>query len=450
MRAPNLPLKSRIHTVRDSERAPAADSREYRRFWSFIGAGWLGTTLGYETYLIPLDFLLKDELHCSTTALSLFSFVGRFTNYIKPLAGIFTDAVPLFGTRRRHYLLFSLGACALAWIVFGVVPRDYNVMLVTYDVLYVTVVFTSTTLGGVMAEAGQRFRATGRLSAQRIAIFRIAAVGGGFLGGQLAGQPWLWTVSVVAALHLVLIPFVYRELIEGPPRPGDVVVETPEGVQVFRDGRLLRPQQSSLPLAETVSEMRKQFGALFRSSTLWRAAGLVVLIMAAPGFKTPLFYYQTDQLHFSRQFVGTLKMVEGAGGILGALLFARLCVRFSLRPLLAMGILCHCGAALLYLGYTSHATALGITALYWCGQTMAVLPLYDLAMRATPKGLEAMGYAVMMSVWNLTFQLSDVVGSVLFKPLGFTTLILINAATTALVLFFIPMLPKALTESRDA
>ena len=50
-------------------------------------------------------------------------------------------------------------------------------------------------------------------------------------------------------------------------------------------------------------------------------------------------------------FIGTLKMVAAGCGVLGAVLFSRLCGRFSLRPLLAAAILIHVCAALLFLGY---------------------------------------------------------------------------------------------------
>ncbi len=72
-------------------------------------------------------------------------------------------------------------------------------------------------------------------------------------------------------------------------------------------------------------------------------------------------------------------------------------------------------------------------------------------MRATPRGSEALGYSVMMSVFNITNALSDTVGATLFGngAVSFTALILLNAGTTALVLLAVPFLPRALTDRRD-
>src|ERR1051325_10309527 len=137
--------------------------RAYRSFWFLIAAGWLFTNLGYSVTELPLKFLLKNELHKDQTQVSFFLFLSQFTNYIKPLAGILTDAIPVFGTRRRHYALIGFFMCGLFWGVMTIVPATYISLLITYAFVHVFIVLISTTLGGVMVEGGTRFHATGRL-----------------------------------------------------------------------------------------------------------------------------------------------------------------------------------------------------------------------------------------------------------------------------------------------
>ena len=384
--------------------------------------GWLFTVLGYQIADLPLRFLLKDNLRLGAESVALFFAIGHFSNYVKPLAGVLTDAVPIRGTRRRWYLLIGLFACATGWLILGLVPRTYLSLLITYTVMYITVVFISTTLGGVMAEGGERFRASGRLSAQRVGIFRLVLVIGGFIGGKLAGLPFILTCSIVAALHFGLIPLFYARLKEPP------IAKTDSGAW------------------EAVKEQGR---VLLRTRTLWAAAGLIFLVNAEPGFITPLLFYQSDELGFSKEFIGFLSTVGGACGVLGAFIFSRLCKRIPLRPLIVMGILTHVVAVLLYLGMRTPTSAVIISGLYNGAQTLAILPLYDLCIRATPKGSEALGYSVMMSVFNIALALADLLGSWLYGIAGFPLLILLNAGTTALVLLFVPFLPRALTDRRD-
>src|SRR6266496_2487304 len=87
-----------------------------------LALGWALTNIAYAIYDLPLKFVLKDELRLNAQQISAFFALGVFSNYVKPLAGILTDSVPLFGTRRRHYLLFSLFLCGTGWLVLGMVP----------------------------------------------------------------------------------------------------------------------------------------------------------------------------------------------------------------------------------------------------------------------------------------------------------------------------------------
>ena len=179
-----------------------------------LALGWGLTNIAYAIYDLPLKFVLKDELHQNAQQVSAFFALGIFTNYIKPLAGILTDSVPLFGTRRRWYLLGSLFLCGVGWIVLGLVPRHYSILLTTFALTYSMVVIISTTFGGVMVEAAQRYQAAGRLTAQRIAMFRVGTLAGGPLGGWLATFPLIVALGCSAALHFVLIPVVYLYLRE--------------------------------------------------------------------------------------------------------------------------------------------------------------------------------------------------------------------------------------------
>src|SRR4051794_28990938 len=115
-----------------------------------LAEGWTLTNISYALYDLPLKFVPMDEQQLAAEKLSMFVALGIFSNYVKPLAGILTDSVPLFGTRRRHYLLFSLFLCGTGWLVLGIVPRRYTVMLITFAITYSMVMVISTTLGEVM------------------------------------------------------------------------------------------------------------------------------------------------------------------------------------------------------------------------------------------------------------------------------------------------------------
>lgn len=406
-------------TAREQER-----QKELNRLSFLLVLGWLGTNLGYSLADLPLRYLLKDDLKRSAQEISTFFAIGVFTNYIKPVAGIFIDSVPLFGTRRRHYLLWSLTLCGLGWALLGLVPRTYNSLLITYTCMYFMVVVISTTLGGVMVEVGTRYRAAGRLTAQRVGMFRLAALVGGPLGGWLATYPFGLATGLTAGMHLILVPLFF------------VALREPSTARTNRDALLT---------------MLAQFRGLVTNRPLLAAAGMICLIAIEPGFGTPLFFHQNDVLKFSKPFIGSLGLISAACGLIGAAVYYRACRNLNLRVLLAISILIHAAGTLFYLAYHSRTEAILITALSGFTGTLAMLPVYDLAARGTPRGSEALGYSVMMSVWNLTNAWSDWSGSTLYSRFHWTFLELVwlNSGTTLIALLAVPFLPAVLVGQRD-
>src|SRR5580693_8237238 len=96
-----------------------------------IVVGVLATTLAQTQTLarIPLQNLLKNELHVDRTANAAFFFWIGLAWYFKPFAGIITDAFPLWGSRRKSYILISTVFATLWWIALAFTPHKYGALL---------------------------------------------------------------------------------------------------------------------------------------------------------------------------------------------------------------------------------------------------------------------------------------------------------------------------------
>ena len=77
----------------------------------------------------------------------------------------------------------------------------------------------------------------------------------------------------------------------------------------------------------TGQEIRARLRPVFQSRALWLAAAFIFLKDLSPGFGTPLFYYQTNLLHFSPKLIGWLGGLSNGAAIAGALSYAWLCTR---------------------------------------------------------------------------------------------------------------------------
>lgn len=397
----------------------------YSQFRILVAAGAFATTIAQVKLVgrLPLQTLLKNHYDFNATQIATFMGIAVFAWNLKPFAGILTDAFPLFRTRRRHYMMIGAGAAALCWLIMGLVWKHYSVLLGAAVALNIFMVIASTVMGGLMVEAGQRYNAAGRISSLRQVVQSVGSLINGVLGGFLATIAFGWTAGVGAFLLFLLVPLTFKYLKEKPLAERDMHVLT---------------------------NAKAQLKTIIKARTLWAAAVVVFLFYMAPGFNTPLYFIQTDELKFSTKYIGLIETVAGGFGILSALLYGFLCKRMNLRAMLTMGIATSAAWTMMYVFY-GRTTALPIDAISALVGVIAEVAMMDLAVRATPKGCEALGFALMMSVRNFALTVNDILGSWLIDHHGweFKKLVVVNAGTTAIVLLLIPLLPRVLMSRRE-
>jgi len=420
-------------TIRsDALAAPLVRSHaDLRRAFFLVSAGLFITSLGQPGVigLLPFRFLFKNQFHLDAFQQAKFFAVATFAWYLKPLAGLLCDSFPLFGTRRRSYLILSAGVAGIAWSLFAIAPRSYATFFWLMVVLNSAMVIASTAIGGILVEAGQEGSATGRLASVRYAIDGVINVIAGPLGGWLAARAFGWTAGVGALLLFSLLPVT---------------------TVLLRERRMARRN------VEVSAGAVEQLRLIVRSRTMWAAAVMLLFVFMAPGFGIALTYYQQDVLKFSTEFIGRLQALSGVGGIAATALYAHYCRKISLKPLLLGGILLNALSSVLYLGYKSPGSALVIDTANGFLSILGILPLFDLAARATPKGSESFGYALLMSVFNIAvFAISNPVGSWLYElpstgwhhNLG--RLVWLNTGTSLVALALVPFLPAVLLSHRE-
>lgn len=392
-----------------------------------IVVGVLATTLSQPQMLgrIPLQNLLKNELHASRSANAAFFFWIGLPWYFKPLAGIITDAFPLFGSRRKSYILINSAMAVLMWGVIYFTPHNYNLLLWACLVLDTFMVITSTVVGAYMVEAAQASSGSGRLTAVRNFVQQTSYVIMGPTAGLLAAVAFGWTAVACGGVAFLMIP-----------------------ATLF----FMREQRKRVDSQELMRNARKQLTKIASARTMWAAAGLMALFYIAPGLTTALFYKQQNDLHLATQGQGFLTFLGGVGGILGATCYGLACKRFNLRTMLVACLTLGTLGNLGYLFYTTVTHARVIDSFNGFAYTLAEVALMDLAVRATPAGSEGLGFSLMMSVRNLALFGTDWLGSKAIDTfkIPFNHLVIANSVTTLITIPLIFLLPMMLVGKRDA
>jgi len=390
--------------------------------------------LGY----LPFNHLLKQMDLDSDKAATFFS-LSMLPWSFKAIAGLLVDGVPLFGSRRRAYLLMSALSAAAMWLLMGLAPGHYTLLLVLAIGMNMAIVFGSTTSGGLLVEAGQRFGASGRLSSLRVFAQNLGAGLGLPLGGLLANRLLGWT-SAAAILPLACMFFAAWFLLKEPPLPPAV----PHG-RSFIEQHL-----------HVIASIWRQIKNVLRWGMLVPAL-LVFFIQAVPTFRSTCFYqYQTETLHYSDAALGWLGLTGYGVALLSSGVYAWFCRKVPLRASLYAAILLTSLSALPYLSYQAYTPyMLRASAIEGSGtflQYLAYLPLFDLIVRSTPKGSEALGYSVLISVWNIGLMIGGKIGPTLYEHVlnkNMNQLIWLNAGITLAGVGLVFLLPRALVAQRE-
>jgi Major Facilitator Superfamily len=403
------------------------DGKALRHAAIVIVAGVLATTLAQTQVLgrIPLQNLLKNELHAGRAANAAFFFWAGLAWYFKPFAGIFTDAFPMFGSRRRSYILAATTLAVLSWFALAVTPHQYSKLLAVSIVINTFMVVASTVVGGYMVETAQAISGSGRLTAIRQFVQQACSIFVGPTAGYLASIAFGWTAMACGGIMFLLVPVTIL---------------------------FLHEQQKRIDSRELLHNARKQMVRIGTARTMWAAAGLMALFYVAPGFSTAVFYRQQNELHLNTQGQGFLQLISGICGVLAAIGYGFTCRRYNLRTLLVWCMLLGTAANLGYLFYSSIVRAQVIEGFNGFGYTLAELALMDLAVRATPAGSEGLGFSLMMSVRNLALFGTDWFGSKLLDQyhISFNSLVIANSVTTLITVPLVFLLPLAIVSRKDA
>jgi MFS family permease len=336
--------------------------------------------------------------------------------------GLLSDFVPLFGRRRISYFLITSALAAAAGLGLALlVDHPFWPMALLFTVMGLGLAFTDVLTDALMVETGRPRGLTGAFQSVQWAAINGATIVIGVLGGWFAEHRDLSAAFLTAACFPV-VSFVMA---------WRFVRETPAASE-----------------AETFRQTWAAIRAALRRREVWVIAGFILFWTFSPSFGPALNYYQMDTLRFSQTFIGLLGSLSAAGYVAGAIVYAPLSRRMPLRRLINLSIGLGVVGTLVYLGYRGPVSAVVLDTIFGAVAMIAQLAFLDLAAKGCPPRVEATFFALLMSVYNLGQQGSQVVGGHLYDWIGLPPLILISAATTALTWVLVPLVRIDQIEAR--
>ncbi len=388
---------------------------------------------------LAVSFFLKDELGLSPANVSALFGIVALPWIIKPLFGFLSDGLPIFGYRRRPYLVLSGIIGTVSWIALATVVHTPIAATCAIALGSLSVAISDVIVDSLVVERA-RVESQAEAGSLQSLCWGTTAVGSlitAYFSGLLLEHFTTRTVFGITALFPLIVSAAAWFISEVPVQK----------VSNINHNWL------------TVKDQIKQLRQAITQKSIWLPAAFVFIWQATPTADAAFFFFTTNELGFPPEFLGRVRLVTSIASIVGIWIFQRYLKTVPFRVIFGWSTLLSAVLGMTMLLLVTHANrSLGIgdrwfslgdsLVLTVMGQ-IAYMPVLVLAARLCPPGVEATLFALLMSVSNLASMVSYQLGAGLMHLLGIAQtnfdnlwiLVIIANVSTLLPLPFLNWLP---------
>jgi len=358
---------------------------------------------------LAISFFLKDDLGLSPAEVSALTGVAVLPWVIKPVFGFVSDGFPVFGYRRRPYLVLSGLLGTASWLALATFVD--NAWTATLAILMSS---ASIAISDVIVDSQVVERAREE-SLANAGSLQSLSWGASALGGLITAYFSGWLLEVFVPKTVFAITAVFPLVFSGVAW---FIAEDPV------------PKTNRAQVLTNLKGQIQQLWQVFTQKRILLPTIFIFLWQSTPSSDSAIFFFITNELGFEPEFLGRVRLVSSFASLAGVWIFQRFLKTISFRQVLGWSTLISAVLGMSVLLLVTHANrALGIND-YWfsLGDNLilnvvgeiAFMPILVLSARLCPPGIEATLFALLMSIFNLAGFLSHELGGLLTSLLGIT------------------------------
>jgi folate/biopterin transporter len=386
---------------------------------------------------LAVSFFLKDELHLSPAETASLVGIAMLPWTVKPIYGLISDGLPLWGYHRRPYLILSGALGCLGWWLMAFRVHSSALAVVAIALGSLGIACADAIIDALVVQKARAESAgdAGSLQSFGWVWLSVGAIASSWLSGYLLEQLGARGVFTITGFLPLFVAFA--ALMISDPR--------------------LPPEH---PLGQSLRENFRQLKHAFTDRQILLPVAFMFLWQATPASDSAFFYFTTNELGFSPEFLGTVRFVTSIAGLFGVWLFQTYLKNVPLRKiftwttivatllgLTSLILINHWNRAM---GISDRWFSLGDSVILTVAGRIAFMPVLVLAARLCPKGIEATLFALVMSAINVSALISYQLGAGLTYILGVTEenfsnlwlLVLISNLSSLLPLPLVQWLPE--------
>jgi folate/biopterin transporter len=386
---------------------------------------------------LAVSFFLKDDLGLNPAEVSALVGVAMLPWMVKPLFGFISDGLPIFGYRRRPYLILAGLLGALSWVVLANWVDSAWEAAAAIALGSLSVAFSDVIVDSLVVERA-RNESLGAAGSLQSLCWGATALGGlltAYFSGSLLQHFSPRTVFGITAVFPLIVSLVAW-----------TIAET----------RVTEATNWSI-----VGQQLQQLRQAVSQKSIWMPTAFLFLWQATPTAESAFFFFSTNELGFEPEFLGRVRLVTSLASLVGIWVFQKFLKTVPYRVIFGWSTVISAALGMTTLLLVTHANrALGIDDRWFSlgdslvltvmGQ-IAYMPILVLAARLCPPGVEATLFALLMSVVNLAGLVSYESGAALMHGFGITEtdfsklplLIILTNLSTLVPLVLLRWLPGA-------
>jgi folate/biopterin transporter len=376
---------------------------------------------------LAVQFYFKDVLLLQPAQMSLIFSLLMLPWVIKPLLGLLTDLVPIFGFRRKVYIMLCGLASIMAWLSMAFIVESVSGAIICLFINSLSLSFASVLGEAIVVELSNiEFEGNHEKAKNYVSLFflckHIGILIASFFKGFLLEIMTINHIFLLSCFVPVFIFFAGLNLIE-IDKYYEYKETLLEHIQVVQSKKVAEDNLSKIRLI-------KEFFKFIKRKEAYIPAIYVVILFATPNFGDTFFYYMTNFLGFQPVQLGLIALATTIGVLTALISYRAYFKTWSFKLLVTV-------STFLYFVFTflclilvlRYNLIIGIPDLAVCifgyaflsilGE-LSMLPMLSLACMICPKSLEGTVYSFFMSSLNLGQCLSTLFGASLTSALGIT------------------------------
>lgn len=390
---------------------------------------------------LAVSFFLKEDLGLNPAQMSALTGIAALPWVIKPIFGFMSDSLPIFGYRRRPYLILSGLLGSIVWIMLGTIvdapwSATVSLLLISLSVAISDVIVDSLVVERARKESLEK---AGSLQSLTWGTSTLGGLITAYLSGWLLQRLSNQTIFVITAVFPLIVTMVAGLITENP----------------VNQNYANKTDSKKFPIKQHSQELWKAF----KQKSILFPVIFVFIWQATPNADSAFFFFTTNELGFGPEFLGLVRLVTSVAALVGIGLYQKFLKTVPFRRILGWSIVISSGLGMTMLLLVTHTNrmigisdrwfSLGDSLILTVMGEITFMPILVLSARLCPKGIEATLFALLMSILNLSGLISHELGALLTQWLRITQtnfdslwiLVIITNLSTLLPLPFLGLLP---------